>query len=751
MNASRQGPPPSDKNRIWTVLVTAGIADDASEEHAESVRILNMACLLASGITFSFLLVFPLVGQWFLAVMSAVVSGGFFLAYLLSGRGHQRLGASFAFTVLTLVMMTLISVLGTGVFESIFVAMIAIAFLFFGYWGGNSLLFAVAAVVVVGGLSQVVRLPVPTQELTQGTADALRVMYLGGALGFTALVQWYFFRARRHSLDALERALVAARAANVAKSEFLANMSHEIRTPMNGVLGMLDILRDEPLSDRHRDYIETAHSSGRALLELLGDILDLSKIESGHLRFEPAAFDLLSTLEDILEQFAPAAQNEDPRLLMRYPDEVPRHLIADVGRLRQVLINLIGNAVKFTERGHVLTTVSSESLGPGRVQIRVEIEDTGIGMAPGVQERIFEKFEQADGSSSRQYMGTGLGLAICRQLIERMGGEIGVRSQEGHGTTFFFTLPMDRAPDPAPSPAPPLEPTLTGIRVLVADPHASGREHLCEQLRDWQIECDACANGQTLVRRLRTAHERGQPYDIAVIDHRLGDMDALAAARAIRQLPDREHLVLIAAGSLADQLEPGDLQRAGYSGRLLRPARRAELWRILAHAWSERQEKKSRRWLERRSLVERARIDTGKRRSASLRVLLVEDNAINQKVATRMLAGFGCQVEVAGNGREAVEMAARGVYDLLFMDIQMPEMDGLEATRRIRRERAADAPPLPIVAMTAHAMSGDRERFLATGMDDYVAKPIDRAALARVLARFSEPAEAEADDQADDA
>jgi signal transduction histidine kinase/CheY-like chemotaxis protein len=425
----------------------------------------------------------------------------------------------------------------------------------------------------------------------------------------TALMAWVYETARQRDLAARDRAradlvqaMEAAQAANQAKSEFLANMSHEIRTPMNGVLGMLGMLLDRELGETEREYAATAQRSARALLDVINDILDLSRVEAGRLALEPVPFDLRAVIEDVVAQAAVQARDKDLELLVRYPSEVPSRFVGDDGRIRQILVNLVGNAVKFTSRGHVAVDVARVGEGDGVVTLELAVADTGVGIPAAAQQIIFEKFQQADGSTTRLYGGSGLGLAIVRELVGLMGGRVGVDSEPGKGSRFWFTLALTR------------------------DQHESA-----------PVVAEA----------------------------------ALPAAAAPDAARDSEPAIAAAA--------------AARSGR----------------------------------------------------VLVVEDNVVNQKVAMYLLEDLGWRVDVAGNGREALRLIDEIPYDLVFMDVQMPEMDGLQATAAIRAGESAQGRRLPIVAMTAHAMRGDLERCLAAGMDGYVSKPVSKQDLAQVLARFA--------------
>ncbi|MEM9459966.1 MAG: response regulator [Myxococcota bacterium] len=566
------------------------------------------------------------------------------------------------------------------------------------------------------------------QEISHVFSDVL------SGLGALAVLLW-FTRTRNDMVE-------LANQANVAKSEFLANMSHEIRTPMNGVIGMLNLLRDTSMTHEQRDYVQTATRSSQSLLSVINDILDLSRVEAGRLQLEIQSLDLRVTIEEVLDALAPLAARKGIELALRYHSDVPSLVRADPARLRQVMNNLVGNAMKFTTEGHVLVTVElladddhDHARGPYFV---IAVEDTGSGIPEDQQALIFHKFHQVDGSATRAHMGTGLGLAITAQLVEQMGGQVQVHSELGRGSTFTLTVPLPLQEEPltpdSPKKLPPVQ--LTGLRVLVVDDHAINRRILDEQLTRWGMLVQCASGAQEADRQLRQAEHDDAPFDLALVDYQMPLLDGMQLADTLSATLRRPPKFVLLT-SLSKELSTVSITAAGFRGYLVKPLHMREVRTMLMLVWAQRNEPDA-------ELVTRHGVH---RHAPSLearplwdgraRALVVDDNAINRKVAARSLEKLGCEVHTARDGREAVAQVEALEFDIVFMDIQMPDMDGFETTARLReREGKIPGPRLPIVAMTAHAMAGYRDQCLRSGMDDYITKPLRSSDMARTLGRW---------------
>jgi two-component system sensor histidine kinase/response regulator len=535
-------------------------------------------------------------------------------------------------------------------------------------------------------------------------------------------------------IEARDRAEQAAR----AKSDFLATMSHEIRTPMNGVLGMTELILNTELSSKQHRFASTIRRSGEALLAIINDILDFSKIEAGKLEIQHTVFDLRQLVEDTVAFFAEQAQRKRLSLLAVFPPQGHAAYRGDPDRLRQILTNLMGNAIKFTEAGEVLLKVETEASGSARDTLRFEVRDSGIGIKPEHQAHIFESFQQADGSTTRRFGGTGLGLAICARLVELMQGRIGLDSAPGRGSTFWFSVELTRMP--ASSIAAQIKPNVefAGRRVLVVDDHATNREILQHQLSSWGMRYHGAPNGGQGLKLLRQAASHGQAFDAAILDRHLPDIEGIELAKRIKSEPAIAATRLIMLSSI-DQIEQtGQWLQAGIEVYINKPVRQAELHDALGTALAVGGDSED-------LLAARARIASVAASQLGAHVLLAEDNPVNQELARSMLEELGCTVVVVENGQEALDAIGdapldrmQRPYDLVLMDCQMPVLDGFEATRQIRRWEAHNnrKQPLPIVALTANALSGDRERCLKAGMDDYLAKPFTQEQLAALVKRW---------------
>jgi CheY-like chemotaxis protein/anti-sigma regulatory factor (Ser/Thr protein kinase) len=535
----------------------------------------------------------------------------------------------------------------------------------------------------------------------------------------------------------LDRAREDAVAASRAKSAFVANMSHELRTPLNGVIGMVDLLSRTSLDTRQRRYVEVARSSASLLLSVINDILDFSKIEAGKLELERVEFSFADVVEEVAAMMELAAEDRGLELTCQTDAALVAPLFGDPSRIRQVLVNLVSNAIKFTPRGEVSVRATLAGEADGEAFLRVEVRDTGVGIAPDARSRLFHPFSQVDASATRRHGGAGLGLAICRELVQRMGGEIGIESTLGSGSTFWFSLRLERV-EPGRPPASQVDRRLAGLRVLAVDDNATNREILRAQLAATGTRCEVAGSGAEALEMLGDAAASGDAFVLAVLDQHMPEMDGIELARRITADARFAGTRLVMLGSIGRPLDAGNLQAIGVAAWATKPVWRAQLLRALTAALDGTP----------------TAAEPAKEQPASsapidrhVRVLLVEDTPIGVEVVVEILRPAGYDVQVAVDGLRAVEAVRRNAFDLVLMDCQLPGVDGYEATRRIRALEAQGALPpreggrLPIVALTASAAVEDRERARLAGMDGHIAKPIDAQRLLTAMAEHEGPSE----------
>ena len=532
--------------------------------------------------------------------------------------------------------------------------------------------------------------------------------------------------------EELHKQVQLAKAASSAKADFLANMSHEIRTPLNGIVGLTALLQQSDLCSEQEDLVNGVRLSSDSLLTIINDILDFSKIEAGKLELEAVQFNLYLVTLEIAESLAARAAQKGVELIVRYVPNTPKLVVADESRLRQVLVNLIGNALKFTEQGYVMVSIYYD-----RGAFQFEVEDTGIGISESQQEHLFEQFTQADASTTRKFGGTGLGLAISKSITEAAGGHIGVKSNPAGGSIFWLNVPLRLSDNQQPNSLPMRNIKQQVPRVLIVDDNSMNRFVLSEQLLSWGIYGEMAEQGDEALEKLQQFHDRGTPFDIAILDYAMPEMNGVTLAKNIKNRNFDTSLVLLS--SINNTFTEQQLQTFGFQGYLLKPAAHETIHAMLQVLWAGRGGEKITQLVTRHNLRDEGVSEKRKNlaKQHNLKVLLVEDNIVNQKVAKALLEKQGCVVYIANNGLEALEKATQLPTDLIFMDMLMPEMNGLEATVELRKRRSKNPQEIPIIALTANATLEAKNSCIEAGMNDFLSKPFRPHELAEILDKWA--------------
>ncbi|MCX4240042.1 ATP-binding protein [Paraliomyxa miuraensis] len=662
--------------------------------------------------------IFVVIGQVALVMGCAITAAGFAAGYVLARRGRRRLAAWLAIMALCGCLFVNTYNFGTGLFETAYFVAVTLTFLVLEREDSRTCLAIIVTTIAIAALGAVGHFGEAPLALPPAQGAALRVITVALTGAAVTMVLVYFTRISVR-VGLLQHQLDASEAANQAKSVFLAHMSHELRTPMNGVLGMLSVLERTPLSEEQQDFLRIAHSSGQSLLDILSDILDISKVEAGQLVLEQMPLDLRALVEDVAHQTAVQAADKDLDIVVHYPPTTPDGFVGDPTRIRQILVNLATNAIKFTPSGHIVLQVECQMHSTDRATVVLSVIDTGIGIGKADQARVFDRFQQVDGSPARAHGGVGLGLAIVKHMVELMNGELTLESTPGQGSEFRVVVELALAPASATD-----EPAadLDGVRVFLVEPLLPARRALTELLTAWGAEVEPCSSVAAALDRARARPGRARPDAVVLASEPTGDGGPRPGADAAVIWMTRSYREA-GAPSLAQAVRIG------------KPVRRGELATALLTVRPSSTEPRVHA-----AHPSATPSDAGEPRpTARTRVLVVEDNPINQRVAMHLLRQLDCDPDIAESGTEALRRLedASVSYELILMDIQMPYMDGVAATAAIREREPADGPRIPIVAVTAHAMDGDRQRFLDAGMDDYLSKPVRRDDLARVLRRFS--------------